>query len=393
MAELSPRRRGPKPLAIVLANDERVALERVLKTAKAPQRDVLRARIVLLAADDLANNAIAVKLGIEENTVGKWRRRFAQRRIKGLRDDPRSGRPPKFSAQQKARVLKKATERPRDHGVPFSHWDSASLARLAVEAGITESIHPTTVWRWLNDADLKPHRVQYWLKSPDPDFETKAKDVIGVYLAAREWATEGIAAFSVDEKTSVQALERKYPDLPMVRGIPQRREFEYVRHGTLCLTAGLNIATGEVSPLLTPDRPAPVFADFLREALASVPDAKQVHFVLDNLNTHWHHDACHVVAAASDVAYDPEKHAKGADRRAFLTSAGKRVVFHYTPKHASWLNQIEIWFGVLARKLLNRESFASLAELARAILRFVEYYNRHLAHPYRWTYTGAPCRA
>jgi len=389
----SPLRRGPKPVAIQLVTDERDALERILRTATATQRDVLRASIVLLAAEGHANSAIAEMLGVEENTVGKWRRRFAKRRVAGLRDEPRSGRPPKFTPRQKTRVLKKATQRPRDYGVPFSHWDAASLSRLAVEAGITKSIHPTTVWRWLNEADLKPHRVQYWLRSEDPDFEEKSQDVIRVYLAARSQAKRGIATFSIDEKTSIQARERVRPDLPVIRGVPQRIEHEYKRHGTLCLTAGLNVATGEVQGLLTPDRPAPVFAGFLEDLIASVPDARKIHIVADNLNTHLHHDACEVVAAASDVTYDPDRYKTMPLRGKFLTSARHRVVFHFTPKHASWLNQIEIWFSVLARKLLNRESFPSLRALRAAIRRFISYYNRHLAHPYRWTYTGTPCRA
>jgi transposase len=389
----SPLRRGPKPVAIKLVADEREALERLVRTATAPQRDVLRARIVLLAAEGHANATIAEMLGVDENTVGKWRRRFAASRIAGLRDEPRSGRPPKFTARQKTRVLKKATMRPRDHGVPFSHWDSASLSRLAVESGITESIHPTTVWRWLNEADIKPHRVEYWLRSEDPDFEERSQDVIGVYLAAPRRAKRGIVTFSIDEKTSIQARERVRPDLPVTRGVAQRIEHEYQRHGTLCLTAGLNVATGEVQGLLTPDRPAPVFARFLADLIESVPDAKKIHIVADNLNTHLHHEACAVVAAASDISYDPGRYDKMDKRAEFLASGRHRVVFHFTPKHASWLNQIEIWFSVLARKLLNRESFASLRELRASIRRFISYYNRHLAHPYRWTYTGTPCRA
>jgi len=389
----SPLRRGPKPVAIKLVADERDALERIVRTATATQRDVLRANIVLLAAEGHANSTIAEMLGVEENTVGKWRRRFAASRIAGLRDEPRSGRPPKFTARQKTRVLKKATKRPRDHGVPFSHWDAASLARLARQAGITESIHPTTVWRWLNEADLKPHRVEYWLRSEDPDFEERSEDVIGVYLAAPRRAKRGIVTFSIDEKTSIQARERVRPDLPMIRGVPQRIEHEYKRHGTLCLTAGLNVATGEVQGLLTLDRPAPVFARFLEDLIASVPEAKKIHIVADNLNTHLHHDACEVVAAASGIPYDPDRFETMPLRAEFLMSARHRVVFHFTPKHASWLNQIEIWFSVLARKLLNRESFASLRELRASIRRFISYYNRHLAHPYRWTYTGTPCRA
>jgi transposase len=393
MAPASRLRRGPSAVAIKLAADERAALERVERTSTAAQRDVLRASIVLLAANGHANRDIAEMLGVEENTVGKWRRRFAKRRIAGLSDEPRSGRPPKFTARQKVRVIKKATQHPRRSGVPFSHWDSVSLARLAIDAGITESIHPTTVWRWLNDADLKPHRVQYWLQSPDPDFEERSQDVIKTYLAAPQRAKQGVATFSVDEKTSIQARERVRPDLLMIPGIPQRIEHEYIRHGTLCLTAALNVATGDVQGLITDDRPAPIFARFLEDLIESVPDAKKIHVVLDNLNTHWHHDACRVVAAASDMDYDPDRFKTGPPRRKFLMSARKRVVFHFTPKHASWLNQIEIWFSVLCRKLLRRESFSSLRELRAALRRFISYYNRHLAHPYRWTYTGTPCRA
>ena len=393
MAVSPPQSRGPRPISILLADDERDALARTVRAATAAQRDVLRARIVLLAAEGLPNRVIAERLDTEENTVGKWRRRFAKLRVKGLRDLPRSGRPPKFTPTQKARVLKSATERPRDHGVPFSHWDAATLAQLARRSGIRRSIHPTTVWRWLQEADLKPHQVQYWLRSTDPDFDEKAEDVTRTYLLAPRRAKQGVATFSVDEKTSIQARERKYPDLSMVSGVPQRIEHEYVRHGTLCLTAGFNVATGEVQGLITPDRPAPVFARFIERLAASVPDAPRIHVVLDNLNTHWHHDVCRVVAALCGRVYDPKKFQKGPQRRAFLTSARKRVVFHFTPKHASWLNQIEIWFSVLGRKLLNRESFDSQKELERTLKRFISYYNRHLAHPYRWTYTGTPCRA
>jgi transposase len=392
VADAAPSRRGPRPPTVELAPDERTALESAARRASAPQREALRARIVLLASDGLGSRAIAERLGIDQDTVGKWRRRFVLERVKGLRDAPRSGRPAKFSAHQKARLVEKATQRPREHGVPFSHWDAASLARLAVESGITDAIHPTTVWRWLEAADLKPHRIRYWLKCTDPDFEARMRDVTGVYLATPQWAKQGIAVFSVDEKTGIQALERKHPDLPMEPRRPQRREYEYSRHGTLCLTAAFDVATGKVQGVLTPDRPATVFARFLSELLASVPQASKVHVVADNLNTHWHHDACAVVAAASGVAYDREEHRTGKERRAFLTEPDKRVVLHFTPKHASWLNQIEIWFSVLGRKLLGRESFASTCDLEADIVSFIDYYNRHLAHPYRWTYSGTPCR-
>lgn len=359
--------------------------------ATASQRDAFRARIILLADDGLTNRAIAEELGCDEDTVGTWRRRFSKGGPKGLRDLPRSGRPSKFTSDQRARVLAKATEKPCDNGLPFSHWDSRALADLAVEAGITVSIHPTTVWRWLNDADLQPHRVRYWLQSHDPDFEVRMLDITSLYLRALDLAKVGIPTFCIDEKTSIQAKARKCLDLPMIPGVPQSIDHHYVRHGTLCLTAGFEVATGLVQGILTPDRPATVLASFVRNLCETVPDAPEIHLVLDQLNTHWHHEICKVVADLSGIVYDPEAHKVGKDRRRFLLDPEKRVVVHFTPKSGSWLNQVEIWFGLLCRKLLRRESFASLMNLAERIESFIAYYNRHLAHPYRWTYTGRPC--
>jgi len=354
----------------------------------------LRARIILRANDGWSNREIARDLGCDEDTVGKWRKRFAEQGPKGLWDLPRSGRPRTFSAEQVARVLERATQAPQDHGVPFSHWDAGALQRVAVEAGITESIHPTTIWRWLRDADIQPHRVRYWLKSTDPDFEIRMRDVTDLYLSTQDRAARGEVVFSVDEKTSIQALERKHPDRLPIPGIPQRIEHEYIRHGTLCLTASFNVLTGEVFGMLTESRPACVFASFIDQVCRNrAEEVSRIHLVMDQLNTHWHHDLCEVVASASGISYNRDQHRRGADRREFLMRSDKRVIVHYTPKHASWLNQIEIWFSVLARKLLRRETFRSLADLRARILEFIIYYNRCLAHPYRWTYTGAPCRS
>ena len=388
---LPPGRKAPR---IELSEEDRRFVRKRARAASSSQRDAFRARIILLADRGLDNRSIARQLGCCEDTVGTWRRRFAEHGPKGLRDLPRSGRPPRFSPEQKARVLEKATQTPRQAGVPFSHWDASALQRLAIEAGITTSIHPSTVWRWLHQADLKPHRMHFWLRSSDPDFETRMADVTQLYLATPALHRQGSAVFSVDEKTSIQALERLRPDLPMIPGICQRIEHEYIRHGTRCLTAAFNVATGRVHGLLTPDRPNTVFARFI-DALCrdGAPHAPSIHLVMDQLNTHWSHELCQVIARWSDIHYDPERHPTGDDRRQFLLRDDKRVVVHYTPKHASWLNQIEIWFSVLVRKLLKRETFRSLEELERRILEFIAYHNRYLAHPYRWTYTGAPCRA
>jgi len=385
---------GRKAPRIELPDEERRFLQKLARGSTTAQREALRARIILLADQGLGNRSITQRLECDEDTAGKWRTRFAEHGPKGLRDLPRSGRPRTFSPEQITQVLQKATQAPRENGVPFSHWDAAALRRLAVEAGITESIHPTTIWRYLKEADLRPHQVRYWLRSTDPDFEARMTDVTQLYLATPELARQGSAVFSLDEKTSIQALERKHPDLLMIPGIPQRIEHEYTRHGTRCLTAAFNVATGVVHGMLTPDRPNAVFASFV-DALCrdGAPDAPKIHLVMDQLNTHWSHDLCRVVANYSDIHYDPADHPKGPDRQKFLMRDDKRVIVHYTPKHASWLNQIEIWFSVLVRKLLKRETFRSTTELEQRVLEFIAFHNRYLAHPYRWTYTGAPCRA
>ena len=195
----------------------------------------------------------------------------------------------------------------------------------------------------------------------------------------------------MDEKTSILALERRYPHQPPKSGRIERIEHEYIRHGTCCLTAGLEVATGEVYGHLTANRPAEVFADFVESICGEYANAKKIHFVLDNLNTHWHELTCRIVAKLSRRPLPSIE--TGAERKMFLTSSDKRIVFHFTPSHASWLNQIEIWFGTLTRKLIRRGNFTSVADMENKIIEFVAYYDEHWAHPYRWTYTGKPLAA
>jgi hypothetical protein len=265
------------------------------------------------------------------------------------------------------------------------------LARATVQHGIIVSVSPSTVWRLLDQAAIKPHRWHYWLHSPDPDFEVKMLNIVDLYLRAQELYQRGEIVLSVDEKTTIQALERRYPHQPLKAGRIERIEHEYIRHGTCCLTASLEVATGEIYGHLTPSRPAEVFADFVESVGGEYAAARKIHFVLDNLNTHWHALTCRAVARLSQCPLPPVQTA--AQRKTFLTSTDKRVVFHFTPSHASWLNQIEIWFGTLVRKLLRRGTFTSVADLEDQIIEFIQYYDEYLAHPYRWTYTGKPLAA
>jgi transposase len=284
-----------------------------------------------------------------------------------------------------------ATRPPSEDGVPTTHWSATDLAGAAVRDGIVGSISRVTVWRLLDQAAIKPHRWHYWLNSPDPDFEAKMLNIVDLYLHAQELFNRGEIVVSVDEKTSMQALERRYPHQLPGPGRVERIEHEYIRHGTCCLTAALEVATGEVYGHLTADRPAAVFADFVESLCGQYAAARKIHVVLDNLNTHWHELTCRAVAEISSCPLPPVQ--TGVQRKAFLTSPDKRVVFHFTPSHASWLNQIEIWFGTLSRKLIRRGNFTCVGDLERRIIEFIEYYDEYLAHPYRWTYTGKPLAA
>ncbi len=293
-----------------------------------------------------------------------------------------------FPPQQQHEIVALATRPPVQQGHPITHWSISDLTRAVLENEIAGSVAPSTIWRLLDQAALKPHRWHYWLNSPDPEFYLKMYDIVELYLNALQMHERGDILLSVDEKTSIQALKRKYPHKPMTPGRIELIEHEYKRHGTCCLTAGLEVATGEVIGLLTPNRPAEVFAEFIQWICQMYAESHSIHIVLDNLNTHYHALTCQVVADFCSCKTGPVD--TGRQRRDFLTDPSKRVVFHFTPSHASWLNQIEIWFSTLVRKVIRRGDFSSVDDLQDKIIRFIEYYNANLAKPYKWTYTGKP---
>ncbi len=245
--------------------------------------------------------------------------------------------------------------------------------------------------------------MRYWLnngRAEEPEvFDAEVRVVCEHYAEALAWHEEGIHLVSTDEKSGIQALERLHPSLPMLPGLVERQEHEYVRHGTRCLIANFEVATGRViAPSIGETRTNEDFAAHIARTIATDPDAAGWVFVVDRLNIHQSEDLVKLVASECEIELDLDR--KGnlknikamASRRAFLEDRSHRIRFVYTPKHTSWLNQVELWFSILARRLLKRGNFVSVDDLGRQILLFIEYFNREKAKPFEWTYKGRPLK-
>ena len=248
----------------------------------------------------------------------------------------------------------------------------------------------STIGRILSEADLKPHRSVYWLNSHDPDFDAKARNICQLYLDAPRLHEQGRLVLSSDEKTGMQILQRKYPTQRAKPGHPEKREFEYIRHGTRALLTTFCVPTGRVVWNLGPTRTSVDWVRHLDHVATQFPLMKRFDWVVDNLNTHWSLEVCQWVAKRSGIPVVSKALQTGPERRKFLSDPSHKHVFHFTPIHGSWLNQVELFFSVLSRRFLKRGDFASAAEFEERIQRWLTTYNRDHAHPYRWTYTGQP---
>jgi transposase len=319
-----------------------------------------------------------------------------------LQDAPRCGAPPRYSAEQQCAIVAIALRKPEEFGRPVEEWTHRELAEQAACSGIVVVISPRTVGRFLDEADLKPHRSKYWENPVIDDqeqFDREVERICTLYRNAVEGLRKGIHTVCLDEKTGIQALERVRRDKPRRPGEPARLEFEYLRHGTLALIPSFEVATGRILRAhIAPTRTEEDFASLVRQTIDTAPGATWI-LIADQLNTHKSEALVRLVAERLGLA--GELGVKGqsgilgtlSSREAFLTDPAHRIRFVYTPKHCSWLNQIEIWFGILARKALRRASFASLGELAHRISRFIDYFNETMAKAMRWTYRGRVLQA
>jgi transposase len=335
----------PLPTLEVSEEDRRV-LEGYARRRKTSQQVALRARIILRCADGQSNMMVAHQLDTTRETVGRWRKRFLETGLAGLHDEPRPGAPRTIEDEKVEEIVTLTLEKTPENA---THWSTREMAR---RAGVSSS----TVQRVWRAFGLQPHRTESFHLSNDPLFVEKVRDVVGLYLNPPEHAV----VLCVDEKTQIQALDRKQPILPMLPGQPERRTHDYRRHGTTTLFAALDIATGEVIGSLHRRHRSIEFKKFLQRIDAAVPQHLDVHVVVDNYSAH------KTQAIQRWLAKHPRFH------------------FHFTPTYSSWLNQVERWFAHLTDKMIKRGAHLSVVQLENDIRRFIELGNRD-PKPFIWT--------
>jgi hypothetical protein len=404
---------------VVISERQQAILQSLSRANTVAKCLVQRATIILLAFAGLDNGDIARQVGLERHQIGLWRRRWQTAfpkliRIEGLettaklrqaietllRDQPRPGSPGTFTAEQITLILAVACEPPEKSGRPITHWTIAELTAEVIRRGIVATISPAQVGRYLRQAALQPHRSRYWLNTTEKDpelFQAQVEMVCACYHDAPQlYHYHDTHTLSVDEMTGIQALERIAATLPMHPGQQERREFEYKRHGTLTLIGNLHVVTGEmIAPTLGPTRTEEDFVRHVKQTICLDPEAGYV-FMVDNLNIHQSAGLVQLVAELCDIQEDlGKKGVRGIlksqkSRQEFLSDLSHRIRFVYLPKHTSWLNQIEVIFGVVMRKVVRRGNFTSVADLRSKLLAFLAYFNEVFARPFQWAYTGRP---
>ena len=356
------------PVVVEVSGADRLVLEARVAASTTPRRDWQRARVVLMAAEAVSSPLIGRAVGLNRNQVDVWRRRFREEGLDGLGDRARSGRPLVYGPEDRLTLVKTITTRPAERGQAGAGRVKARMSMPEVGRIMRErfgvAISDSQVWRICKSMRLKPWQVRSWMTSHDPAFDDKAVDICALYLEP----DDNRAVFSVDEKTAIQAKSRTNPTRPArpadassPAGRPAQQEFEYKRHGAKALFAAFECATGKVIATPADSIKSANFVSFLADLDSQVPAHLELHCIVDNLATH---------GTPAVEAFLDDHH---------------RVFLHRTPTHASWLNQIEMWFSILTRQLLHTAEFAHTSHLAGAILDYVDDYNTR-AEPFKWTY-------
>ncbi len=382
---------------IHLTTDERKTLEQLTRKRNEKYTIVERAKIILMADNGVQHQEIARILGIPNNKVSTWVARWREKDglpvAERLQDAPRPGAPGKFTPEQVSHIIAMACEKPQDHGYPITHWTHCELAQAVMEKGIVKRISSSHLGTLLKKTALQPHRNKYWLNAKaDERKAERIADICDLYHNGKD--DTGSIIISIDEMTGIQALERCAPDLPMGPKKPLAREFEYIRHGTQTVLGGFNVVTGVIQGLCRDTRKEEDLVELIDYLIENNPGYETYHFVADQLNTHKSAGLVEFVAKLCGVEDDLGVKGKRGilksmdSRETFLSRPGKRIVFHYTPKHASWMNQIEIWFGILMRKVIKRGNFISKVDLKEKIIAFMDYFNERMAKPFKWTFSG-----
>ena len=412
-----------KAAKIRLTTEMHEVLRELASSRKLGSAIVARAKMILMGFEQHDNQSIGEELGCSAKIVGKWRRRWREsysallamqftetraafgRAIREcLSDAPRWGSPGTFSAEQILGLIAIASEPPKNSGRPVTDWTGRELADEAKKRGLFDTISASHVNRILREVDLKLHRIKAWCNTTETDFErfqTQVQFVCQTYLDAPELYSEfQIHTVCVDEMTSLQANEKRAKTKPPKPGQTGKAEFQYTRHGTVCVTANWHVAKGQIlSPTISETRDNHDFARHIEKTIATDPFAGWI-FVLDNLNTHSGEPLVRMVANRLGIDQESLGQVKRrgilktmSSRRAFLCDPSHRIRFVYLPKHSSWLNQIEIIFGIINRRVIRHGSFSSKSDLMEKLERFMTYYNETFAKPMNWTYTGRPTRS
>src|SRR5215207_6363644 len=361
------------PYLVELTDADRGVLTRRARSERAAHREVLRAQIVLAAADGASNAEIARRVGVCDDTVRKWRARFWSQGLPGLADRPRPGRQRTFPKTAEVEVKALACELPAESDVPLARWSYTELAAEAVTRGVVETISPSTVGRWLRADAIRPWRHRSWIFPRDPDFAGKAARVLDLY--DRTWDGQPLGGdeyvLSADEKSQLQALRRRHPDLPPAPGRNRRQEFEYRRGGTLAYLAAYDVHAARVFGRTAPTTGIEPFGRLVEQVMTTEPyaSARRVFWIVDNGASH-----------------------NGARSIARMHATWPTACLVHLPIHASWLNQVEIFFSIVQRKVIKPGDFADLDALAQRILAFQDRYNA-AASPSTGTSVASPSTA